>query len=206
MGKAGLIVLTAGCAALLIAGLTLLPFPKKSELADWFCWTCWSGGGHHHHASEERPAPVFLKHYTSAQADFRSNDRDGDKVQNFWRGDIAGLYVLTPPGSDERVKLIEIALAEADDRATTALPPDMVKAPKAGYWFRAIRHADEKEKVDAEFRFAACAFPASYPKSGRWTYAVDERNSIFRRDLGRPGGIEVFPTDEELRTQWAKLD
>lgn len=154
----------------------------------------------------ERNSSASLKTLTSAQADFRANDRDGNGVNDFWRKDVAGLYVLRPEGSREMIKLIEISVALADDR----IPDEALllgpRTPKGGYWFRAIRHADEKDAIDANARFAFCCFPADYPKSGRNTYVVDEGNTIFKRDLGRPGGIEVFPTDEELKAQWAKLD
>ena len=165
--------------------------------------------------SGERNAAASLKTVTVAQADFRSNDRDGNKVNDFWRGDIAGLYGLCPPDTTEMVKLLEISVAGADhdpiDPGTTPPAPGKMAgqtyyathAPKAGYWFRALRHADE-ETPDPN-RFAACAFPDSR-SGGRWTYVTDERNTVWKRDLGEKRGIEVFPTDEELRTQWSKLD
>jgi hypothetical protein len=150
--------------------------------------------------------------------DYRSNDRDGNKIHDFWRGDIAGLYGLCDRTSPEMIKLVEISVAGADSHALDpgATPPAPGKMagqayyatryPKAGYWFRAIRHADEKDTVDAYSRFAACAYPANYPNTGRLTFIVDENNTIYKRDLGRPGGIDVFPTDEELKLQWAKID
>jgi hypothetical protein len=156
--------------------------------------------------SPQRSGAASLKTLASAQADFRANDRDGDGVANFWRGDIAGLYALRPKGGGDRIKPIEVSTAAADDRPITDLSGIAAKSPKGGYWFRAIPHADEKDGLDPLAWFAACAFPADYPRSGRYTFILNEGNTIFKRDLGRPGGIEVFPTDEELRTQWAKLD
>ena len=32
-----------------------------------------------------------LRSLASAQADFRGNDRDGNGIQDFWTGDVAGL-------------------------------------------------------------------------------------------------------------------
>lgn len=205
------------CVGLLaVAGTVLLePWHSCGRHAAWTTTflirsQCGAGG--------ERNAAASLKTITVAQVDFRSNDRDGNKVNDFWRGDIAGLYGLCPPGTDEMVKLIEISVAGADSHpldagSTPPRPGKMTgltyyatRAPKAGcYWFRAIRHADEKDGVDANSRFAACAFPDSR-SAGRLTYVVDERNVIWKRDLGEKRGIEVFPTDEELRTLWSKLD
>jgi hypothetical protein len=145
-----------------------------------------------------------LKTLTSAQADFRANDRDGDKVSQFWRADIAGLYALAP-GGGPAIRLIERSLALADARPVYDLAPEGERKPWKGYWYRAIRHADEKT-IDAVSQFAAVAYPAEYPSSGRYTFIVDENNTIYRCDLGHGRGLEVYPTHDELKTKWAKLD
>ena len=155
------------------------------------------------HTSEERPPSTALKTIASAQADFRANDRDGDGLNQFWRADIAGLYALAP-GGGPAIRLIERSLALADARPAYDLSRDGERSPKQGYWYRAIRHADEKT-VDAVARFAAVAYPAEYPKTGKYTYILDENNTIFRADLGHGKGLEVYPTDDELRTKWSKL-
>ncbi|HLY09685.1 MAG TPA: DUF2950 family protein [Planctomycetota bacterium] len=156
------------------------------------------------HGSVERPACTYLKTITSAQADFRANDRDRDGVNQFWRADIAGLYALAP-GGGPAIRLIERRLAMADARPVYEIGAEGERAPLKGYWFRAIRNADETT-VDASTRFAAVAYPAEYPKTGRYTFIVNENNTIFRADLGHGKGVDFFPTDELLRTSWAKLD
>lgn len=109
------------------------------------------------------------------------------------------------PGEDgEPMKLIEVSAAGADDRPVVDASLYVAASPKAGYWFRAIRHADESEP--SPDRFAFCSFPATYGSSGRLTFILDERNSIYQRDLGRRGGIDVFPTDEELDSEWTRLN
>jgi hypothetical protein len=167
------------------------------------CSSCWLFR-RHRHGSFERTSSTTLKTICSAQADFRANDRDGDGVNQFWRADIAGLYAMTP-GGGPAIRLIELSTALADARPAYDLSAYGPRAPRAGYWFRALRHADEKD-LDAVHRFAAVAYPADYPKSGRYTFIVDENNTLFRADLGHGRGIEVFPTDEELQKQWAKFD
>ncbi len=166
------------------------------------CSDCWSFRSHRHHS--ERPAGGYLKTITSAQADFRANDRDGDGVNQFWRADIAGLYALTP-GGGPAIRLIERRLAMADAHPRYEIGAEGERAPLKGYWFRSIPGADEKT-VDAASRFAAVAYPADYPKSGKYTFIVNENNTIFRADLGHGGGVDAFPTDEELRAKWSKLD
>src|SRR5688500_17803531 len=65
-------------------------------------------------ASNERGASAALKTLASAQADFRENDRDGNKVQDFWTRDVAGLYGVVPAGETETIKLIDRSVAGAD--------------------------------------------------------------------------------------------
>jgi len=167
----------------------------------------------------ERNPSASLKTVASAQADFRGNDRDGNQIQDFWRDDVSGLYGLLPAGSSDMIKLIELSVASADDTplGTASLgnmgpgqvPRDSyaVFSPKAGYYYRALRHADEAPNaLDARGRFAACAYPADYPRSGRLTFIIDENNTIFGRDLGRPGPPDVFPDEATLRREWSKLD
>ncbi|MBV8881852.1 MAG: hypothetical protein JO332_17975 [Planctomycetaceae bacterium] len=180
---------TVGIALLLLMAAALLP-------------SIFSGSSRGH--PSERSSSTTLKTICSAQADFRANDRDGDGMNQFWRADIAGLYALAP-GGGPAIRLIERSLALADARPLYDLSKEGERAPKAGYWYRAIRHADEKT-IDAAARFAAVAFPAAYSPKDRWTYIVDENNTVFRADLGHGRGVEVFPTDEDLRKQWSKLD
>src|SRR5213595_925662 len=77
-------------------------------------------------ASNERNASTTLKTLTSAEADFRANDRDGNKVADFWTGDVKGLYTMTSAAvigntnstTDPAIKLIELSVASADADGT----------------------------------------------------------------------------------------
>src|SRR6516162_9564110 len=71
-------------------------------------------------ASNERNASTSLKTLTSAEADFRANDRDANHVNDFWTANVSGLYTMTsaaiPGGSansttDPPLKLIELSVA-----------------------------------------------------------------------------------------------
>ncbi|HUR38945.1 MAG TPA: hypothetical protein VM222_05605, partial [Planctomycetota bacterium] len=100
------------------AGLILLVLPGVVGLsARGFqanCRDCWLFR-HHRHGSYERVPSSTLKSLTSAQADFRANDRDGDKLHQFWRADIAGLYALAP-GGGPAIRLIELSTAAAENK------------------------------------------------------------------------------------------
>jgi len=105
-------------------------------------------------ASNERNASTSLKTLSSAEADFRSNDRDWNHVNDFWTGDVKGLYTMTPAAvrgagtapKDQPIRLIEVSIACADtDPALVpaggenmALQNFGQPAPKSGYWYVAF--------------------------------------------------------------------
>lgn len=144
-----------------------------------------------------------LKTLAAAQADFRERDRDGNGKKDFWRKDVAGLFTLIPAGGTEPIKLIEVSVAAADERPVSPFEKYASRGPKNGYWFRAIRHADEKEP-DPD-RFAACAFPSKYPELGRWTFILGESNMVCKKDLGHGRGVETYPVDP-VKEGWLRLD
>lgn len=190
--------LVAGTAVtiLLLAGATQLPPSTLPDLTDSLKSRCRSllPGSR---GENERLAGTVLKTLASAQADFRANDRDRDGVQQFWRGDIAGLYLVSPPNGNA-IQLIEREAAAADDRPLPAHLGKILRRPYHGYWFRAIRHPDETPgRLDPQ-RFAFVAFPANR-FSGLRMLIVDENNSIRACTPGDFEGIEVLPTDAERR-------
>jgi hypothetical protein len=105
-------------------------------------------------ASNERNASTSLKTLSSAEADFRANDRDWNHVNDFWTGDVKGLYTMTSAEvrgagtspKDPPIRLIELSVASADvdDRLIAAggenLPLSTFAVPsaKAGYWYAAM--------------------------------------------------------------------
>lgn len=178
------------------------------------CWHCMFAA----RAPNHRYAAAALRSFAAAQIEFRDRDVDADGRPGFWTADVAGLYGFVPAGSTEMVKLIELSVAAADAAPAGALRPGArgpgavaptayaVPGPKAGYLFRVLRPAGEPPGAPDPRRFAACAYPADYPKSGCWTLVVDESGVLRRRDLGRPGPPEGFPDAESLARDWHKLD
>jgi prepilin-type N-terminal cleavage/methylation domain-containing protein len=106
-------------------------------------------------ASNERNASTSLKTLTSAEADFRSNDRDWNHVNDFWTANVSGLYTMTSAAisgstgaqTDPPIKLIELSVASADtDSAISSaggenslLTNYAVPSAKAGYWYMALQ-------------------------------------------------------------------
>ena len=96
-------------------------------------------------AANERSASASLKTFASAQVDFKSNDRDGTRVNEFWTGDVSGLYTLAASGTTGTrppLKLIDLALAAADSAPLAAgaaggryqpISTFMPQGPSAGY-------------------------------------------------------------------------
>ncbi len=105
--------------------------------------------------ANESAAVACLRNLCTAQADFRANDRDNNRVNDFWAGDVAGLCNLVPVTSDQKlpakedskrentIRLIEDDLADAD-AAPIKLPasgragPEKPQ-PKSGYLFVALK-------------------------------------------------------------------
>lgn len=177
-------------------------------------------------SSNERNASTTLKTFASAQADFRANDRDGNRVNDFWSADVSGLYRIDRGGA---IKLIERSAASADARPVVPLGKegtlpgakdlDATKfvslgpsSSKAGYSFTVIKKYQDRDGTSKKYdmgngrnyaRFGICAYPAEYPKNGTRTFIINEENTVFWKDTkGKPP--QVFPLDPR-KEGWKKL-
>jgi prepilin-type N-terminal cleavage/methylation domain-containing protein len=121
-------------------------------------------------ASNERNASTSLKTLSSAEADFRANDRDWNHVNDFWTYNVAGLYTMTSAAvvgakanstTDPSIKLIELSVASADCDPATATGATSeyldqtnfaVYSAKAGYWYMAL-HFDNTLSGTAEMTY-----------------------------------------------------
>lgn len=164
-------------------------------------------------ASGERNASSSLKTLTSAEADFRGNDRDDNKVNDFWVGDVSALYFMEARG--EKIKLIELSVANADG---APLKPIDAPSVKAGYKFIAMKTDETGAPYDRgggrnPGKFAFCAYPAEY-KPKTWyrsrldtatlTFIVNEENWIWTQDNGgKP--VTRWPKDPRAEG-WRKMD
>jgi len=128
-------------------------------------------------ASNERNASTSLKTLTSAEADFRANDRDWNHVNDFWTADVKGLYCMTSaavPGSsntasDQVIKLIELSVASADtDSATFVTSTNecanltnfAVFSSKAGYWYQGLITDAGAPPTEATYKMDTVGTPA----------------------------------------------
>ncbi len=172
-------------------------------------------------ASNERHASTSLKTLTSAEADFRANDRDENRVNDFWTGDVSGLYYVKPQGGGPEIRLIEEPLANADPRPLFPLQKGSV--PWVGYRYHALDRDDSVKgpegvyrqdtdksgrRVHHESRFGFSAFPEALG-SGGYIFTVNENNTIIRDAIDRTKGIiprTRFPADGEWMNQWSQGD
>jgi prepilin-type N-terminal cleavage/methylation domain-containing protein len=119
-------------------------------------------------SSYERNASTSLKTICVAQADFKTNDRDSNKIPDFWTADLKGLYTLTSLTTagnaggtvDPPLRLIDLSLAAAD--ADSAIAPaggenmDVtqfgVVSNKGGYWYAALTADNSISGAEATYR------------------------------------------------------
>ncbi len=165
-------------------------------------------------SSNERNASSCLRMIVTVEADFRSNDRDGDRTQNYWTGNVYGFYALCPStngatvgavSADNMIKQIEPSIASADGNVGTTLlgvaPVTAsvgVLSPKASYVYRAfttyaVGTGQANYAVTGNiagygpmFNYAKFAFMC-FPTSyavGRQIFIVDETSTVFRGDPG----------------------
>lgn len=182
----------------------------------------------HHEGGEPRYLGT-LRTLATAEADFKTNDRDGNGVEDFWVADVSGLYRIHSKGVP--IKLIDPRQALADRRpsrptdftgemtfAAGAKPvvfSALQETPEAfaGYHFVMLESYEEKPGVWVKYdggsgrnpkRFGLCAVPALYTEKSRYTFIHSEETITWKKDTS--GLIpEGFPHDPE-KEGWAKLD
>lgn len=152
----------------------------------------------------EGQARSGLKSIRTAQEDFRVHDRDGNTRADYWRSDVAGLYAVVPPGGGEPIGLIERSIAGADAAPVTNMTA-LVRSPKAAYWYRALRLADEDPAKPDHERYAVCAYPNA-PGSGAFVFILDHSGRIQRRAYRGLSDIpSVFPLDP-VKEGWSTAE
>lgn len=139
-------------------------------------------------AEREGYATSTLKTLTTAEAEFRSNDLDGNLVNDFWTADVYGLY-----GYGTGIGLIEPDSALADARSRRGAYPSVAPigegAPSRGYWLLAFAAQDDGDGarpfcngVDGlrdRSRFAFITFPDGLGSS-RLAFVINADNTIWK--------------------------
>lgn len=136
-----------------------------------------------------------------AQRAYSAKEDLGAGGHSYWRADIAGLYSHQVAGRG--LELISRPLALADQHPAPQNSVSARPAAMAGYWYRSLGFSGENTPDPQHF--AACAFPESYPSSGRLTLIVSDAGSVFAKDLGPAGGVDIYPEDP-LQQGWKRIE
>lgn len=180
---------------------------------------------HSHYRSNERNASASLKSLVTAQENFRHHDLDRNGVNDYWTGDVAGLFCLrsrsaAAPGVRIDSKIASADSFRLDDQGLSYANDSMIydpsllsaRAPSAGYWYQALKD-DVRGKLYGEItdesgvachnldRFEAVAFPAEWDATGNRVFIVNHGGGVFGRDYGS-GTPTVVPGKETVITDW----
>jgi hypothetical protein len=172
-------------------------------------------------AANERAAAASLKPLSTAEADFRANDRDGNQAADYWVADVSGLYRIDP---GVPLRLIERSIATADARPSVPVDKEGTvhgskliglekPMPKDGYWFAAIEKYENEKGGATPYdegkgrnpkRFGICAYPAEHGKTGIFTFLINESYTVWKKDTGGKS-VDLLPADLK-KSGWIKQD
>jgi hypothetical protein len=162
----------------------------------------------HNKSRNDRNAAVSLKTLSVAQVDFKTNDRDGDGRQEFWVGDVSGLFTIL--GTDgQAIKLIDHAIAHADANprpnggGTKTIPLDPIQ-PKATYFYRALPYFEDEQGRGVPYdsgkgrhptKYGFIAEPMKLPYAAP-TLIINESGTVYLKDLqGLP--LDRYPRNPQ---------
>jgi prepilin-type N-terminal cleavage/methylation domain-containing protein len=119
-------------------------------------------------SSHERNSSTSLRTICVAEADFKANDRDSNKVNDYWTADVKGLYTMTSLQTvgkaggtvDPPLRLIDLTIAAADADGVTEpaggenmdITQFGVQASKGGYWYAALTSDGNSQGQEATYR------------------------------------------------------
>lgn len=170
----------------------------------------------HNKGSSERNASTTLKYLSTALSEYRANDLDGNRINEFWVGDIASLYLYKSsrwPDTESKYPIIELSVALADVAPLVDVKKWGTPGPKWDYYYAVIPLDEEGKPYDEgnhgnTSKFGLCAFPAPGARA-KATFIINENNTVFRKFFEKPDRVRIrkWPSDEELKSQgWSKVD
>ncbi|GEM_PF-7114687 len=167
---------------------------------------------------EERELSVIitLVRLGLVEGDWKAEDMDGNGLPDYWTRDVASLHYRAAEWG--KVEAIEVEVARAD-KAGFAAYSQGEAVPHEGYWFSAIR-MDASGRPYAQVPDAAgvpsthpsawalCAWPAKHGGSTRFTYIVDEKLVVYRKDRGAAGvdRVDAWPKGGPAAGGWTECE
>jgi hypothetical protein len=162
----------------------------------------------------ELAAIDLARHYTVAQAEYASQDRDGDQVLEYAQrissspGQKDGLYWESRGGD---VSPFGPFVTDAGDYAKGRRPGD----PFQGYYFRVLKRQGPHPPGGAYdyvingnmiAGYALLAWPADPGESGVMTFVVNQQGKVFQKDLGpKTAEIADAMTHYDPDATWAPV-
>jgi hypothetical protein len=136
-------------------------------------------------ASNERNASGRLKQMNSIQVTFKTNDFDGNSINDYWTADVSGLYHMTVSGAG-KIRMIELEVALADGRTHEPYAGHRSR-PKDDYWFQAMKGYETGKGRQPYYRtnvdrFSFIAYPHRYGRDGRLCFTVSEGGTMYKHD------------------------
>ncbi|HVE42207.1 MAG TPA: hypothetical protein VNM14_20150 [Planctomycetota bacterium] len=155
-----------------------------------------------------------LREMASIQSDYFRNDRDGNRIMDFWTGDLASLQVVRSARDGSELRLLRPSLARAD--TMPILPPSTAPESFEGYLFRALDKDNNRpdwiyrvdtdgsgRKVHNTERFGICAHPEE-GGADRPIFIINEYHTIWHRSDGKLHFN--WPDDNELKYNYSRFD
>jgi hypothetical protein len=206
-----LIVCGVGCAAvpiLAIVAAIAIPSLLRSRLA-----------------ANQSGAIAGLKQLASYEEVWRTTDADRNDAPDYWTRDVAGFHCVRDAAGNP-IAFIDLGLARADASPGAAYPElgGRKAVPKQGYLYKVLAADPEgKPYIDPSLappraegapegpcthatRFAFCAYPGVYQSDGIFTFLVSEEGVVWKKDLGRGGGVDAWPRTEAEGAGWTPVD
>lgn len=153
-------------------------------------------------AGNQKSAISGLSGIGSAEDQFKKDDSDGNGVNDYWVGDVRGLYVIKRSAvvGAKVCSLIDAALANADGAVLAAYPAGVntdltglpaARTPLNGYWFRIMTNRQDTTGANVALNggngrnlsaYAHIAYPHLYAKTGKFVYFKDNEQTVYSTD------------------------
>jgi len=157
-------------------------------------------------AQNDRAAWIALRTIATAESVFRSDDLDGNKIQDYWTGDVESLRSFRFEG----FPFIPEEFAAADAAPLGKLP--IRRRPYHGYYFIALRQDDSVQppeiyqqdtdgkagKVHHRTGFAFCAYPVKPGVTGNYIYLSGSNYLLLSRPVKEQPVPTAWPPDPEM--------
>jgi hypothetical protein len=155
--------------------------------------------------TREMNASLLMRTLVNVQAMVKFTDADGNGVEDYWTGDVAGLYGMQDAAGN-RIMMIPRSMAAADAAALENYGLEATGQANQGYLFRvmttdetgAVYQLDgdgDGDAVTHPQRFGICAYPETY-EPGKKTLIVNQMGVVYSKDNGGTA-VMTWPKDPE---------